>query len=84
MCKVRSEKMIQKIKKNKLRSICIGLSAFLFGFITVTLFNNINICPFWVNIKSLRFKICKKGGEHETIIRNTCQQRQIWISFHIG
>lgn len=34
--------MIQKIKKNKLRSICIGLSAFLFGFITVTLFNNIN------------------------------------------
>ena len=42
MCKVRSEKMIQKIKKNKLRSICIGLSAFLFGFITVTLFNNIN------------------------------------------
>ena len=34
--------MIEKIKKNKLKSVCIGLSAFLFGFITVTLFNNIN------------------------------------------
>lgn len=34
--------MIEKIKKNKLRSACIGLSAFLFGFITVTIFNNIN------------------------------------------
>lgn len=26
--------MIEKIKKNKLKSVCIGLSAFLFGFIT--------------------------------------------------
>ncbi len=34
--------MIEKIKKNKLKSVCIGLSAFLFGFITVTLFQNIN------------------------------------------
>ena len=34
--------MIQKIKENKLKSICIGLSAFLFGFITVSLFNNMN------------------------------------------
>lgn len=34
--------MIEKIKENKLKSVCIGLSAFLFGFITVTLFNNIN------------------------------------------
>ena len=34
--------MIEKIKENKLRTVCIGLSAFLFGFITVTLFNNIN------------------------------------------
>ena len=34
--------MINKIKENKLRTICMGLSAFLFGFITVTLFNNIN------------------------------------------
>ena len=36
------KKMIQKIKENKLKSICIGLSAFLFGFITVSLFNNMN------------------------------------------
>lgn len=42
-CKIRSERiMIEKIKKNKLRTVCIGLSAFLFGFITVTLFQNIN------------------------------------------
>ena len=34
--------IIEKIKKNKLKSVCIGLSAFLFGFITVTLFQNIN------------------------------------------
>lgn len=34
--------MIEKIKKNKLRSACIGLSAFLFGFITITIFNNID------------------------------------------
>ena len=34
--------MIEKIKKNKLKSVCIGLSAFLFGFITVTLLQNIN------------------------------------------
>lgn len=34
--------MIEKIKKNKLRTVCIGLSAFLFGFITVTLFNSMS------------------------------------------
>ena len=34
--------MIEKIKKNKLKSVCIGLSAFLFGFITVTLFNSMS------------------------------------------
>lgn len=34
--------MIKKLRENKLRTSCIGLSAFLFGFITVTLFNNIN------------------------------------------
>ena len=36
------KKMIQKIKENKLKSICIGLSAFLFGFITESLFYNMN------------------------------------------
>ncbi len=34
--------MINKLKENKLRTACIGISLFLFGFITVTLFNNIN------------------------------------------
>lgn len=35
--------MIEKIKKNKLRTVCIiGLSTFLFGFITVTLFNSMS------------------------------------------
>ena len=34
--------MIEKIKKNKLRTVCIGLSAFLFGFITITIFQNVN------------------------------------------
>lgn len=35
------KKVFERIKKNKLRSVCIGLSVFLFGFITVSLFNNI-------------------------------------------
>ena len=34
--------MIEKIKKNKLKSVCIGLSVFLFGFITITIFQNVN------------------------------------------
>lgn len=32
---------MEKVKNNKLRSACIGLSAFLFGFIAVSVFNNI-------------------------------------------
>lgn len=46
--------LIKKMKENKLRTICIGLSAFLFGFIAVSIFNNVGdtyavstdpICP---------------------------------------
>lgn len=33
---------IEKVKANKLRSALIGLSVFLFGFIAVNIFNNIN------------------------------------------
>ena len=33
---------IEKVKTNKLRSALIGLSVFLFGFIAVNIFNNIN------------------------------------------
>lgn len=32
---------MEKVKKYKLRSVCIGLSAFLFGFIAVSVFNNV-------------------------------------------
>lgn len=35
------KKFIEKVKNNKLRSACIGLSAFLFGFIAVSVFNNV-------------------------------------------
>lgn len=35
------KKFMEKVKNDKLRSACIGLSAFLFGFIAVSVFNNI-------------------------------------------
>lgn len=75
--------MINKLKENKLRTACIGISLFLFGFITVTLFNNINdtyaavdtspVCPVsWV----LSNNMCCPAGftyyESTSYIPNAC------------
>lgn len=35
------KRFLEKVKKYKLRSVCIGLSAFLFGFIAVSVFNSV-------------------------------------------